>query len=51
MEIVKNTTYPSYVKKNKTAIQVKKSVNKKKNKTEGLKPRQRRHGQRFKEKN
>jgi hypothetical protein len=48
METIKNTTYLSYVKKNKTAIQVEKSVNGKKNKTESLKPRQRRHGQQSK---
>jgi hypothetical protein len=51
METVKNTTYLSYVKKNKTATQVEKSVNKKKNKTKGLKLGQRRHSQQSKEKN
>jgi hypothetical protein len=43
MKTVKNTTYLSYVKKNKTATQVEKSVNGKKNKTKGLKPGQKRH--------
>jgi hypothetical protein len=48
METVKNTTYLSHVKKNRTATQIEKSVNGKKNKTGGLKPGQRRHGQRSK---
>jgi hypothetical protein len=50
METVKNTTYLSHVKKNKTATQVEKSVNGKQNKTRGLKSGQRRHSQRSKRK-
>jgi hypothetical protein len=38
METVKNITYLSYVKKNRTATQVEKSVNGKKNKIKDLKP-------------